>query len=113
MIQREQRRFYDYDVMSNYVGQKVKFRFMFQSHEAVLHLWTDGGRCGEFLEKIQNGQLSEGLVVHVNETPDGKKVCGVRYLPAATKEPQDSKDWTTEFYHNSRQVALKLKLLCC
>jgi hypothetical protein len=31
---------------------------------------------------------------------------------AASEEPQDSNDWTTEFYHDSRQVALKL-LYCC
>jgi hypothetical protein len=42
--------------------------------------------------------------------PDGKKVCGGAIL-AAAEEPQDSKDWTTEFYHDSRQVVLKLKLL--
>ena len=49
------------------------------------HSWMDGGRCGEFLskdrlEKTENGQLSEELVVHVNQMPDGKKVCGVQYL---------------------------------
>jgi hypothetical protein len=32
-------------------------------------------------------------------------------IPAAAEEPQDSKEWTTEFYHDSRQVALKLQLL--
>jgi len=44
----------------------------------------DGVRCAEFLskdrlEKTVNGQLSEGLVVHVNHMPDGKKLRVVHY----------------------------------
>jgi len=51
-------------------------------------------------------------VVHGNQLPDGEKGMWDAIL-AAAKEPQDSNDWTTEFYHDSRQVALKPKLLYC
>ena len=79
--------------------------------------WTDGSRCGEFLsedglEKTENGQLSEGLVVHVNQFPDGEKVRRAQYLQLPISH-RTQKDWTTEFYRHLRRVALKLKPLCC
>jgi len=50
--------------------------------------------------------------VHGNQMPDGKMVRGVQYLQLP-RSHKDSKDWTTEFYRDSRQVVLKLKLLFC